>query len=87
VIDETRRGSELDPATLAFRSGLAIRGTERVESDDSGGNAEAWLYQERARELRPSRRVAFLRGFVHGEEPGRYVLLSVKEEDISLDDR
>lgn len=60
---------------------------EAVVSDDSGGKAEAWLYQETARDLRPGRRIAFLRGFVHGEEPGRYVLLSDKEEDISLDER
>jgi hypothetical protein len=65
--------------------GQRLPRVEVVVSDGSGGASAAWLYQESASSLRPKQRIAVLRGFVHGEEPGRYVLLSDKEEDISVE--
>jgi hypothetical protein len=57
----------------------------RVEarfSDTSGSEAISWLYQRSAFDLSPGDHLATLRGFVHAEAPGRYVLLSDKEEDL-----
>ncbi len=51
-------------------------------TDRSGGASVAWLYQSRRIGLKAEQRLAHLRGFVHAEEPGRYVLLSDKDEDL-----
>src|SRR5207237_10935166 len=51
-------------------------------TDRSGAQAEAWLYQPSGLRLRKGDRLAFLRGFVHAERRGFYVVLSDKEEDL-----
>jgi hypothetical protein len=67
--------------------GQRLYRTEIAVSDVSGGVTAAWLYQESAAGLRPGERIAILRGFVHGEAPGHFVLLSDKNEDISVEAR
>jgi hypothetical protein len=60
------------------------RSLRRVELvvDDGSGDANAWLYQPSGEKLQPGQHLATLRGFVHAESAGRYVLLSDKEEDL-----
>lgn len=53
-------------------------------SDHSGGSSTAFLYQPTGLKLSTGSKVSRLRGFVHAEGPGQYVLLSDKEEDIIL---
>jgi hypothetical protein len=50
--------------------------------DGAGTESIAWLYQRSAFRLTPDTHLAVLRGFMHAEAPGRYVLLGDKEEDI-----
>ena len=57
--------------------------SELVISDKSGGRSKAWLYMKSRERLRRGKRLRMLRGFVHAEGPGIYVLLSDKEEDIA----
>ncbi|GAC1456279.1 MAG: hypothetical protein PVSMB1_05930 [Gemmatimonadaceae bacterium] len=52
-------------------------------SDASRGTSVAWMYQVSAQRLRSGQRLKRLCGFVHAEEPGRYIVLTDKEEDIS----
>jgi hypothetical protein len=58
--------------------------TEIVFSDDSGGRSIAYLYQEQREDVRAGTRIDALRGFVHAELPGQYVLVSDKPEDLKL---
>lgn len=53
-------------------------------TDRSRGTSKACLYHESARKLKPGDTVKQLRGFVHAEQPGVYVVLSDKDEDIFL---
>jgi hypothetical protein len=55
---------------------------EVLFSDSYDRGFIAWLYQPSAFNLSPGDRLASLRGFVHAEAPGRYVLLGDKEEDL-----
>jgi hypothetical protein len=56
--------------------------TEIEFGDKSGGRSIAWLYQSGREGLTEGQRLKWLRGFVHAEAPGRYILLSDKEEDL-----
>lgn len=55
---------------------------EVIVTNGSGGRTVAWLYQERGLAIQPKQRLAQLRGFVHAEQPGLYVVLSDKDEDL-----
>ncbi len=67
------------------REGGDLPRTEIIFSDEAGGKSVAWLYQASARDLRESQSMKLLRGFVHAEQPGMYVLLSDKDEDLILE--
>ncbi len=56
--------------------------TEIIFSDKSGGKTEAWLFQPSGHKVIAGQKLSCLRGFVHAEQPGVYVMLSDKEEDI-----
>lgn len=56
--------------------------TEMTFGDGAGGRSVAWLYQAAARDLGQGQRIKLLRGFVHAEQPGIYVLRSDKDEDL-----
>jgi hypothetical protein len=58
--------------------------TEVEFSDHSGGRSRAWLYQGGRMGLKESQKLSRLRGFVHAEKPGQYVLLSDKDEDLTF---
>jgi hypothetical protein len=51
-------------------------------TDRSGGRTTAYLYQSSGLAVREGQPLSMLRGFVHAEKPGLYVLLSDKDEDI-----
>jgi hypothetical protein len=55
---------------------------EVTVTDKSGADAEVWLYQPTGLRLKAGDRLRFLRGFVHIERPGQWVILSDKEEDL-----
>jgi hypothetical protein len=55
---------------------------EIVVTDRSKGKAVVWLYQPSGLALKEGDRLAALRGFVHIERPGNWVILSDKEEDL-----
>ena len=55
---------------------------EVVVADRSSGKVEAWFYQPTGLRLQVGDRLATLRGFVHIERPGQFVILSDKEEDL-----
>jgi hypothetical protein len=69
---------------LGQRTGASVPAHEVQFTDSSGGRSIAWLYQPSAQALLPTQRIKRLAGFVHAEEVGRYILLTDKEEDISL---
>jgi hypothetical protein len=69
---------------LGQRTGSSVPAVEVQFTDESEGRTIAWLYQLSAQSLRPGQRLKRLSGFVHAEEPGRYILLTDKEEDVSL---
>lgn len=74
-------------SVLTAEQGLGAGNLPRVEivfSDGSGGHSKAWLYQPSGRKVQAHQAVQMLRGFVHAEAPGIYILLSDKEEDISI---
>ena len=73
---------QVDPAERKHDRGTRLPRMEIQFTDGSGTTAVAWLYQPSALKLQPGDRVATLRGFVHAESPGRYVLLGDKEEDL-----
>lgn len=52
-------------------------------TDRSGGQTTAYLYQPSGFKIRAGQKLRMLRGFVHAEKAGVYVLLSDKEEDIA----
>jgi hypothetical protein len=54
-------------------------------TDESGGRSAAWLYQARGLRVQAKDVLSQLRGFVHSEQQGLYVLLSDKDEDIAID--
>lgn len=70
------------PAVESQSNTTQLARTEIVISDNSGGRSVAWLYQRSAEGFKGGERIRVLRGFVHAEEPGRYVVLSDKEEDL-----
>lgn len=53
-------------------------------TDRTAGKSTAFLYQPTGLKLVSGSKVSRLRGFVHAEIPGQYVLLSDKEEDIII---
>lgn len=71
-------------ATTAEPGTFNLPRAEVVFHDGSGGRSIARLYQPSGRAVQPGQSVKLLRGFVHAEGPGMYVLLSDKEEDISM---
>lgn len=54
-----------------------------VFTDQSGGRTMAYLYQPTGLKVRAGAKLSRLRGFVHAEAVGQYVMLSDKEEDIA----
>ncbi len=52
--------------------------------DKSGGQTMAFLYQPTGQKVKSGMQLKMLRGFIHAESEGIYVLLSDKEEDICL---
>lgn len=60
---------------------IALDYVELVFSDDSGGQTVAWLYQ-REPNVSSGDRLTELRGFIHAEAPGVYVVISDKDEDL-----
>jgi hypothetical protein len=74
-------------AVLTSEDGLTADNLPHMEivfHDSSGGHSRAWLYQTSARRLQPQQTIKRLRGFIHAEELGVYILLSDKEEDIGI---
>jgi hypothetical protein len=71
-------------ATKGASGTVSLPRTEIVFHDKSGAHSTAWLYQPSRHNLQPGQSLNQLRGFVHAEEPGIYVLLSDKEEDITI---
>lgn len=55
-----------------------------VFTDSSDARSTAFLYQPSGLKVTPGAHIKKLRGFVHAETVGRYVVLSDKEEDIVL---
>lgn len=55
-----------------------------VFTDGSKAKSTAFLYQPTGLKVTPGTQIKRLRGFVHAEAVGRYVILSDKEEDIFL---
>jgi hypothetical protein len=77
--------SVVDVARVEAAAGDGKARLSRVEarfSDASGTEAISWLYQRSSFDLSPGDHLAALRGFVHAEAPGRYVVVSDKEEDL-----
>ena len=66
------------------RGAVNLPRTEILFRDQSGGRSKACLYQPLGHKVTSGQQLQQLRGFVHAEEPGVYVLLSDKEEDIVL---
>ena len=62
---------------------VSLPRTEIVLHDKSGGSSTAFLYQPTGHKVQAGQRLRQLRGFVHAEAPGVYVLLSDKEEDMA----
>lgn len=52
--------------------------------DGSGTRSVAYLFQSQRDAVEAGTRIARLRGFIHAEVPGEYVLLTDKPEDIDL---
>ena len=69
---------------LGQRTGAPVPAVEAQFTDESKAKSIAWLYQPSGQSIRPGQRMRSLAGFVHAEEPGRYILLTDKEADISL---
>jgi hypothetical protein len=80
VIDATM----VEPGT-GDAAALRLPRMEILFSDNSGVETIAWLYQQSAFDLAPRTRLSCLRGFIHAEAPGRYLLLGDKEEDLRRD--
>jgi hypothetical protein len=60
--------------------------TEITFRHEAGGRSVAWLYQaSSALDLRERPSMKLLWGFVHAEQSGMRVLLSDKEEDLTLE--
>ncbi|MGC5173203.1 hypothetical protein ACLQ2Q_21385 [Microbacterium sp. DT81.1] len=78
VIDARR----VEPPEADRSSSMRLPRMELRLTDDSGAESVAWLYQASAFELASGGRIARLRGFLHAEAPGLYVLLGDKEEDL-----
>lgn len=80
--DITVHSSRYVEAQQQHEDVVSLSRTEIVFSDKSGGKSEAWLYQPSGHRVISGQKLSRLRGFVHAEQPGAYVLLSDKEEDI-----
>ena len=63
---------------------LRLIRNEIVFSDKSGAKSTAYLYQPSGLKVRTGQKIKQLRGFVHAEGAGKYVLLSDKEQDLTL---
>ncbi|MDQ3935615.1 MAG: hypothetical protein M3340_13395 [Actinomycetota bacterium] len=79
---EVISAERVEPDKADEEGTLRLSRVEVSFSDPSGGRTAAWLYQGAMDAMSDHRRLAGLRGFVHAEEPGRYVVLSDKEEDV-----
>jgi hypothetical protein len=55
-----------------------------IFTDTSGAKSTAFLYQPTGLKVAPGTQLKKLRGFVHAEAVGQYVVLSDKEQDIVL---
>jgi hypothetical protein len=65
--------------------GIRLPRNQIVFSDSSGSSSTAFLYQPTGLKVEKGVKLAKLRGFIHAEAVGQYVLLSDKEEDIILE--
>ncbi len=74
----------VDPVPGTGRERRLPRAELRL-TDASSAQCAAWLYQPTAFGLAAGDRLSRLRGFLHAEAPGRYVLLGDKEEDLVVD--
>jgi hypothetical protein len=79
--DITIEGAVFIDAQERIRGAVNLPRTEILLRDHSEGRSKACLYQASGHKVTAGQQ---LRGFVHAEEPGVYVLLSDKEEDIVL---
>ncbi len=61
---------------------VSLRRNKITFTDRSGGRTTAYLYQPSGLKICAGQKLRMLRGFIHAEKPGLYVLLSDKEEDI-----
>jgi hypothetical protein len=61
-----------------------LKRNQIIFTDTSGAKSSAFLYQPTGLKVAPGTRLKKLRGFVHAEAVGQYVVLSDKEEDIVL---
>jgi hypothetical protein len=61
---------------------LRLTRNQIVFTDKSGAKSTAYLYQPSGLKVQVGQRIKQLRGFVHAEAPGQYVLLSDKEQDL-----
>lgn len=73
---------KVEPGASHKGTGPRLPRIEIRFTDASGVEGIAWLYQESAFGLAPGERLAGLRGFIHAEAPGHYILLGDKEEDL-----
>lgn len=74
------KARRVEPQLKSDRHGLIKN--EVVVADRSGGQAEVWFYQPSGLKLAVGDAVKSLRGFVHIERPGHWVILTDKEEDL-----
>jgi hypothetical protein len=58
--------------------------TQITFQDQSGARSVAYVFQEQRSAMEAGTRIASLRGFIHAEAPGEYVLLTDKPEDIQF---
>jgi hypothetical protein len=79
VVDAAER---FEPSTDGGTDRLPY--TEIMFHDQAGVRSVAYLFQQQRDEVNAETRITTLRGFVHAEAPGRYVLLTDKPEDIEL---
>lgn len=63
---------------------LRLTRNQIVFSDKSGATSTAYLYQPTGLKVRTGQKIRQLRGFVHAEAAGQYVLLSDKEQDLVM---
>jgi hypothetical protein len=75
------RAEAVAPTPPASKT-VSLQRNEITFTDRSSGTSTAYLYQPSGLKVSAGQHVRMLRGFVHAEKPGLYVLLSDKEEDL-----